>query len=106
MVKVLAMAALAATWVGSDTEPPQGQLTFSATIVPVVSVEWEEYWRGNQGIAAGHCQDQDRRVAFVVPLVRGQVVVLSPDMPSGVRDGVQYAGLEDYTTETVVFAEK
>jgi hypothetical protein len=106
MVKTLAMAILAATWVGSDTDPPQGQLTFSATLVPVVSVEWEEHWRGDQGIAAGHYQDQDRRVAFVVPLKRGEAVVLSPDFPSGVRDGVRYAGLDEYATETVVFAEK
>jgi hypothetical protein len=105
-MKPLLLAMLAAVWVGSDAEPPQGQLTFSATLVPTISIEWDEFWRGNQGIAAGHYSDPDRRVAFVVPLKRGEVVVLTPDFPSGVRDGVKYAGLDEYATETVVFAEK
>jgi hypothetical protein len=102
-MKSLLLAMLAAVWVGSDTEPPQGQLTFSATLVPTVSVEWDEYWRGDQGIAAGVYQDPDRRVAFVVPLRRGQLVVLSPDQPSGFRDGVRYAGLDEFATEVIAW---
>jgi hypothetical protein len=91
---------------GDSANMPSAAVGFSCALVPVVSVDWEEFWRGDQGIAAGHYQDQDRRVAFVVPLKRGEAVVLSPDFPSGVRDGVRYAGLDEYATETVVFAEK
>lgn len=99
----LAILAIAATWQTDDIERGNAQVAFSATIVPVVSVEWDEYWRGDQGIASGNYQDPDRRVAFVVPLKRGQPIVLAPDMPSGWRDGVQYAGLEDYATEVVAW---
>lgn len=99
----LALILLAATWQTDDIEHDRASLAFSATLVPVVSVEWNEYWRGDQGIAAGHYQDPDRRVSFVVPLNRGQLVVLSPDMPSGVRDGVRYAGLEEYAIEVIAW---
>lgn len=102
MTKLLAIALLAATWQTDDIEQGRASVAFTATIVPAVSVQWDEAWSGDIGIAHGVYSDPERTVAFMLPLKRGEIMVLTPD-PMPHKDGISYALLDDYAIEAVAW---
>ena len=101
----LLIGLIGATWQWEseiDQQQHPAEIMFSATLVPIVQLTFNEHWRGNEGIAEGTYMNTgtQERYAFAVPITHDHPTILVPDGLDGMNQeiGVAYVSLQDIGT--------